>query len=195
MTYLHLKITGTQPMHGRLPGEEFYVMCDGSERPVNALWAKRLAEEQQHNSGFVSVVGTVASLPGDAPPELPQAQGDTIEATEQRILTAVARAVAGIRAEIVRTTTTEIASANKRFAKSIDDLRTQLALVSDAWRVRATLPPDWHHGMPIDVVPPPMIEAYAANHHGGDVAAAAMALTEADDRWQIDAASRLVKTN
>lgn len=208
MTYLHLKITGAQAMHGRLPGEEFYVRCDGSERPVNSLWAKRLSEEAQHNGGYVSVIDRVSSLPtgaraiddpvGEAPrvhaatqPQQAQHSMPNGDEIEQRILAAVARALAGIRAEALRAAQAEIANALKKITADSNAMRTNMALIADAWRVRATLPPGWQPGMPVDVLAPPLIEAYASMHHSGDVALAAMSITEADDQWQIDAASMM----
>lgn len=215
--YLKLKITGNQALHGRLPGEDFFVRADDATgKPINTMWAKRLAEEEQHHSGFVSVLEHMGILPNGeraidetpaalppmgARPPLPSSQD-----MENRVMDAVARALAGIRSEIARLPVTtgtpdlkplmdhikiEVERAAQRCAQFVMDERQHTALVADAWRVRMTLPPAWKTGDPVTVQPPPLIDAYAVRNHSGDVGAAAMELTEADLKWQQDQADAM----
>lgn len=161
--YLKLKITGKLPVHNRLPGEEFFVRADDAARPANSLWAKRVAEEAQHGEGYVTVIERVDALPvGETaidepaqaaamppvaarPPLAPVA--DT--GMETRIMEAVARALAGIRAEVGRIQAPsidtkpltdhlkiEVDRAAQRCAQVVADERIHMALISDAWRVR-----------------------------------------------------------
>jgi hypothetical protein len=230
--FLRLRITGAFPLHGRYPGEEFYVRCDGSERPVNALWSKRLADEAIHRTGFVSVLGRVVALPAGAsavddaaepsnidtppptpvpapiqPPSTPATPSEGTDQIERRILASVVRLLADHRSEVMRAVTAEIsksvtshvnaavnASVNdavRQLSADVQELNLKMALTADAWRVRINLPPNWHSGAHVDISAPPLIQAYADLHHAGNVGDAAMALTDADDKWQSGTADQM----
>jgi hypothetical protein len=53
---LRLRISGPTAVHGRKPGDEFEVACDGAGVPLQQEWRKRLADEARHAIGAVTVV-------------------------------------------------------------------------------------------------------------------------------------------
>jgi hypothetical protein len=206
--HLKLKITGPHVMHGRLPGEEFYVRAnDTNGMPINSLWAKRLAEESQHGGNYVSVLERVDALPTGTQSlddtAVPPPPATNYSELERRLMEAVARALSGIRSEIGRIPKTvdsrsisdlirtEIARATQHLSSQLSNERLHAILVSDAYRVRMSLPPGWHTGSHIDISASPLIESYAARHHNGDVGAAAITLTDEDMRWQQEAADKM----
>ena len=210
MPYYLLKITGPHLMHGKLPGEEFYVRVGDTGAPTNPLWAKRLADEQRDRIGALTIVGTVDELPSGfaavgeaeapaAPHALPP-RGPNTDALKTEILESVARALAGIRKEIPAPIDTgdlmarvkqEIDKSTAAAARSLNEERVRVALINDAWRVRMNLPTDWKVGDHVNFLSPPVIEAYAARHHNGDIGDAAMVLTKQDEEWQEKAGEAL----
>lgn len=223
--YLHLKITGSMPLHGKLPGEEFWIRVGDDGRSSNRLWGKRLEEERQHAPGAVAILATADALPNgetaldDAPAASPPPQtlpprfGGGDPGLEDRLLTAVAKALAGIRAEIARMAPsgevdlssfdrkltgiisqvrTEFARTQQLTLKAVADNQVRVAMVNDAWRVRMAMPPDWQAGEPVAITnPPPLIVAEAERKFKGDLGLAAMTLTEEDLQWQFTEAEAI----
>lgn len=56
MTTKRLKITGSLPIHGKKPGDEFEIEVDADGIPLDILWRKRLADEERHKVGAVAVI-------------------------------------------------------------------------------------------------------------------------------------------
>jgi hypothetical protein len=74
--YVRLRITSTLPLHGRHPGEEFSVEVGPDGQIADALWRKRLKDEQAYQTGAVAIVGSptvtlIAPSPPTAPPPAP----------------------------------------------------------------------------------------------------------------------------
>lgn len=204
--YLQLKITGSTPLHNRLPGEEFYLRCDANGSPINSLWAKRINEERNQGVGAIQVLNLVDRLPdGEAaaedagasvpPPRRMESRTvpfrivgqDEAAGSEERIMASLARALAGVRAEIERLRQAA-PSATQKF--DFDSMQSNLMalikpqldmirmegqkaaqatiqqvlnekieniLINDAWRVRMSLPPDWQPGMQVSFAEIPPI--------------------------------------
>jgi hypothetical protein len=201
---IEITITGDRELHGRLPGEEFIVEADENGRPVEHLWRKRVDEEARHGGGYIEIVGASDDAPSPPIPQIaPGASAQELADLEQRIMAALARALSGIRAEFKRISTgpdasavaammrTELERVTNRVQAMVTEERTNAALVADAWRVRMAMPPDWRSGMPLQIDPPALIEAYAARHTGGDVGAAALEITDSDLQWQREAADHM----
>jgi hypothetical protein len=216
--YLHLKITGNIPLHGKLPGEEFWIRVGDDGRSSNRLWGKRLEEERLHAPGAVAIMAQAEALPqgetalddvpgAPAPAQtLPPRLGLGDPGLEDRLMTAVAKALAGIRAEISRSAPSgkvdlsafdqklqgaisqvrvEFARAHQLVLKAVADNQVRVALINDAWRVRMAMPPGWQPGDAFEITnPPPLIMAEAERKYHSDLGLAAMTLTEEDLNWQ-----------
>jgi hypothetical protein len=67
--HLRLKNIGALHLHGRHPGEEWTVETGPDGKASDALWRKRLADEDKYSVGVVAVVGTEAGpVNADPPP-------------------------------------------------------------------------------------------------------------------------------
>lgn len=65
---IRLKNIGSLPLHGKMPGEVWDVDTDNDGRPTDALWRKRLYDEEKHKVGVVAVVEGTSTADKTVPP-------------------------------------------------------------------------------------------------------------------------------
>jgi len=58
MPKLTLKITGSVPLGGKRPGEQFLVDCNEEGAPTDIYWRRRLKDEDVHKCGAVAVIAS-----------------------------------------------------------------------------------------------------------------------------------------
>lgn len=64
--YARLRVTAKQPLHGRMPGEEFAVVMGHDGSPLNGLWRKRMNDTRMYGDGAGGIEIIEQS---DEPPE------------------------------------------------------------------------------------------------------------------------------
>lgn len=68
MGELRLKITGSVPIHGKKPGEEFPVQTDQDGIIFDMHWRRRVQDEERFSPGVVAVIGNQSAPPAPPPP-------------------------------------------------------------------------------------------------------------------------------
>jgi hypothetical protein len=132
--HLRLKNTGALHLHGRHPGEEWTVETGPDGRASDALWRKRLADEEKYSVGVVAIVGTEAGPVNAEPPAHVIGQADlgpiltVCDALDKRVADAELRA---------KQAEQRSAALDQRFATLSTDVQSRLSTLEKILREAA----------------------------------------------------------